>query len=418
MKNELIILKAKYIWGVLILVELISGCTKMDHTYADFLKGGEIIYSAKPKKIGLFSGNKRIKIRVALVSAPNVEKVAVYWNNRNSSVEWEVEADAMGDTTFVEGIINDITEGRHSFEFVTFDQQGNSSIKVDTVGVVYGEEYISTLKNRGFDRAEYSNNGMVIKWLDTPYETAIGVQIQYINSQGMPRTVDVPLDEFVTVVSERPLGDSIQIRTAYLPDKLAIDTFYSIFQTVMLVAPGPEPLDKSKFQSILLPGDAPQYPISSVSLENIWDDDLTGNSWYGTADSSGNPHWYTFDLGVKAQLTEYTVWQRGVISSLSLVYAHANMKKWEIWGSNDPDSDGGWENWTKLIESESFKPSGLPFGEVTEEDYEYALNGDTFTFSSGTPTVRFIRMKVYETWDPGKAHRSFLQEISFKGIVE
>ena len=118
------------------------------------------------------------------------------------------------------------------------------------------------------------------------------------------------------------------------------------------------------------------------------------------------------------QLTEYTIWQRGVISELGLVYAHANMKKWEIWGSNDPDPDGGWENWDKLVESESFKPSGLPFGEVTEEDYEYARNGDTFTFIPDASPVRYIRMKVFETWDPGKSHRSFLQEISFTGIME
>lgn len=410
-------LMSKYILGAFILCTMIN-CTRMDHTYADFLEGGEKVYSAKPRKIGLFAGNERIKMRIALVSAPNVEKVAVYWNNRNDSVAWEVEGVATGDTTFVEGIINDIAEGRHSFEFVTFDQKGNASIKVDTVGVVYGEEYRSTLINRSVESAKFSKEGMVITWLDAPYETAIGGQIQYINSSGVARTVDVPLEELVTKISERPLGDSIRIRTAYIPDDRAIDTFYTFFQAILVEIPGPEVLDKSKFQTILLPGDAPKYPIPDINPDNIWDDDLAGNSWYGTADSSGHPHWYTIDLGVTVQLTEYTIWQRGVISELGLVYAHANMKKWEIWGSNDPDPDGGWENWDKLVESESFKPSGLPFGEVTEEDYEYARNGDTFTFIPDASPVRYIRMKVFETWDPGKSHRSFLQEISFTGIVE
>ncbi len=408
----------KYVPVVLVFGFLISGCTKMDDTYSDFLKDGEKVYSAKPKKIEFFSGENRIKVQLALVSAPNVNKVTIYWNNRNKSVEWNVEPGSIGDTTFVDGIIDDIEEGRHSFEFVTTDKEGNRSIKVDTVGVVYGDDYISSLKNRGIKSAVSKRGGMEIKWLDTPYETAIGVEVHYKDDQGESFVVDVPLDEFVTEIMARPLGDSIRYRTSYLPDYKAIDTFYAAYQTIILTPPGPEALDKSLFESYPLPGDAETYPVAYVSLDNIWDDDITGNSWYGTADPAGNPHWFTFDMGVKAKLTEYTIWQRGVVSTLSLVYAHANMKKWELWGSNDPDADGGWGNWSRLIESESYKPSGLPFGEVAEEDYEYAKKGDTFTFSSDIPAVQYMRVKVFETWDPEKSTRSFLQEMSFKGIVE
>ncbi|MBY5957353.1 hypothetical protein KUV50_04340 [Membranicola marinus] len=414
MMNSLI----KYLFSALLAGLFFTACTKMDHTYAKFIEDGEKVYSAKPKTIDFFPGNNRLKIRIGLVAAPNVNKINIYWNNRNNSVEWELEPDFSGDTTFFDGIIDDIEEGRHTFEFVTSDKAGNHSIKVDTVGMVYGEDYISSLKNRGVKSAVAKREGMEIKWFDTPYETAIGVEIHYQNTVGEQSVVDVSLDEFNTVIEGRPAGDSIRYRTAYLPDSNAIDTFYAGFQTVHLTPPGPEPLDKSLFSSYPLPGDAENYPVSYVKLDNIWDDDITGNSWYGTADPAGNPHWFTFDLGVKAKLTEYTIWQRGVVSTLSLVYAHANMKKWELWGSNDPDADGGWENWTKLTESESHKPSGLPFGEVTPEDYEYAKKGDTFSFPSDVPAVKYIRVKVFETWDPGKSHRSFLQEMSFKGIAE
>ncbi|MBY5957359.1 hypothetical protein KUV50_04370 [Membranicola marinus] len=42
---------------------------------------------------------------------------------------------------------------------------------------------------------------------------------------------------------------------------------------------------------------------------------------------------------------------------------------------NDPHVVGHWKNWSKLAESESHKPSGLPLGEVILEDYEYANKG-------------------------------------------
>ena len=44
------------------------------------------------------------------------------------------------------------------------------------------------------------------------------------------------------------------------------------------------------------------------------------------------------------------------------------MKSWEIWGREDEPANSSWDGWTKLITCNSFKPSGKPVGENTDED--------------------------------------------------
>lgn len=402
----------KYLAIAIFLLLLLINCTKMDDTYSKFIQDGEKVYSVRPTRVKFYPGDKRIKLEIAMLSAPNLKKVRIYWNSRNDSIEWQIEPDLNNDTTFVMGIIDPIDEGRHTFEFITFDNLENNSVKKDTVGVVYGDIYKGSLKSRETQSAimDLESGQMKLKWSRVPDGNPVESELFYINMEGKTMRLKVPLDEFETYIVGRPRDDSIRFRTVYMPEDEAIDTFYTQLRSVKLTPP-PKLLDKSKFKPVILPTDAPAFGSGDMNV--IWDDNL--NTWWGTINQAGKPHWYTFDLGVKAKLTEYTIWQRGVINEHALVYAHANMKKWELWGSNDPDADGGWSNWTRLIESESHKPSSGSV--VTEEDYEYAEGGDTFIFSPHVPKVRYIRVKPLETWVASFSHRSFLSEMSFKGVV-
>src|SRR3546814_2004550 len=78
-----------------------------------------------------------------------------------------------------------------------------------------------------------------------------------------------------------------------------------------------EKLDKENFRPLILPTDAPKYKQSV--LTNLWSDNIEGygagtTGWYRTANGSGMPQHFTFDLGVKAKLGRYQLWQRGVAS--------------------------------------------------------------------------------------------------------
>lgn len=171
-------------------------------------------------------------------------------------------------------------------------------------------------------------------------------------------------------------------------------------------------IPKNGFQLVRLPTDTWQHTFN-YNIERIWDG-ITNNSenvWIVSA-SHPVPQWFTVDLGLSATLSRMKVYQRA-----NYPYIAPMIKEFEIYGSNNPGANGGWENWELLGTFTSVKPSGLPFGSTTTEDIQYAvINGEDFDFD-GTMTVpvRYIRFKTLGTWAEGGGVQT--SEISFWGQV-
>ena len=87
------------------------------------------------------------------------------------------------------------------------------------------------------------------------------------------------------------------------------------------------------------------------------------------------------------------------------------MKTFELYGSNNPSSDGSFNSWTLLGAYTSVKPSGLPVGQNTSADVAYAKAGEEFTIASGTPQSRYYRFKLLSNW--GNASFMTMAEITF-----
>lgn len=168
-------------------------------------------------------------------------------------------------------------------------------------------------------------------------------------------------------------------------------------------------LDKKKFKLLTLPGDA----TFTLPATNLWDDNLLYPNFLRTSTGSGIPHWYTFDLGEKAKLSRYVMMQRGAFDENSLLYSAGDPRLWEVWGSNDPAPDGSFEGWTKLLDCEGVKPSGAAIGQNTNDDIAQAQAGQEFTFGLDAPAVRYIRIKILQTW--GNADYMWMAELTFYG---
>lgn len=160
-------------------------------------------------------------------------------------------------------------------------------------------------------------------------------------------------------------------------------------------------LDRTKMKGVPLDGDAPLGYGGQVNY--LFDGNTTDNGkhYYHTGDEATMPQWFTFDMGVKAKISRLTWWMRQSTGSQLFYYALHNPRNVEIWGSNDPPSDGSWNNWILLAKHEQIKPSGLPVGQLSQADMDAAEAGETITFPLNTPAVRYIRFKTLRNWSNG-----------------
>lgn len=154
-------------------------------------------------------------------------------------------------------------------------------------------------------------------------------------------------------------------------------------------------LDKNLFRKVLLNTDVGDD--WGLPMENLWNGSYTGFWDMFHTQTKPFPMWFTFDMGITVKLSRITVWQRQTPAQ-DWIYNANNPKKFEIYGSNNPDPDGGWNNWTLLLTHEIVKPSGLPLGQVTQDDIAAAAKGEELTVPLDKQPVRYIRIKVLETF--------------------
>lgn len=146
-----------------------------------------------------------------------------------------------------------------------------------------------------------------------------------------------------------------------------------------------------------------------LTIDKIWNG-VTGNSTeFHTSPKVVWPQWFSFDLKVTSQLSRFKMYFR---TAPTMLYNAAVPKKWEVWGAAEkPTVDMA--TWTKLMDCESYKPSGFPVGLNSNDDKVYAEGGEDFTFPPGTPAVRYLRFKITETW--GGVDYFYISEVTFWG---
>jgi hypothetical protein len=155
--------------------------------------------------------------------------------------------------------------------------------------------------------------------------------------------------------------------------------------------------DRLKFRDASLPGDGPHYG-GGWALSNAWDGVWGRDQGYSSQGGTGVwPQSVTIDLGVTGQISRIRIHQR----MGAYVWSEGNLKNFEVWGCQTLDPTGSWDSWTKLMDCESVKPSGLPLGQTTNEDMDIAENGEDFLCPPSNPKVRYIRVKVLRTWAGG-----------------
>ena len=177
-------------------------------------------------------------------------------------------------------------------------------------------------------------------------------------------------------------------------------------------------LDKQLFSIVPMPGDE-SFSEYGFSANQIWDGSWS-NQWNcGHTNFLSLPHQLSIDLGQNVKLNRFKLYQRGG----SELYKHGNPREFRLYGREnldnlpiyDPCKPG--DGWILLGDFESFKPSGLPPGSNTEEDYLFQDNGEDFVFSleARKKNIRYIRFVNDRSWNNQMV--TVIGELSFWGGV-
>lgn len=185
-------------------------------------------------------------------------------------------------------------------------------------------------------------------------------------------------------------------------------------------------IPKNTWTHIILDGDnylAIELNRPEYRPEKAWDGIINNENMMFAPTPAPFPHWVTWDMGMTAIIGRLKIWHRGP-GTRAWINNPANVKKFELWGSMNPNPDGSWdETWIPLGSFECVKPSE---GEmVTDADHYYAnvegidfdMGVDEFSPDPFVP-VRFIRFKCNETFEGATpAGTYYLNEISFWGKI-
>jgi hypothetical protein len=117
--------------------------------------------------------------------------------------------------------------------------------------------------------------------------------------------------------------------------------------------------------------------------------------------SGSGPNMITFNTGVLAKLSR--IWIRHFPEGTRFYYL-TTMKRFEIYGSDNPNLNGALDNTWKLLGSYTVKkPSGLPYGTDDANDQATAAAGFSWEIDLAAPKVKYIRIRCLENFAGGTA---------------
>jgi hypothetical protein len=397
-------MQSKILFAFLIVpvcMAICSSCTRTTgDAYKKYLAGGEITYPGAADSVIVRAGYKRIQLSVILGNDPLVKKIRIFWNNGLDSVDAAVSHITGKDTINV--IIPNLIEGNYNFTVYTYDDAGHRSVAFLGSGIVYGDSYVASLTNRSLRSITQSKDGLQIflTWGGAA-EGDLGTEVDYIGFDGNSHKIIVPSGESTTTLPDYQENSLLTYQSLYKPDATAFELFSP--------APGQATLpaferqfDKANFAIVILPTDILEGGYGW--LENfIWDESYDPP---GFATQSQIPCWFTFDAGSSASLSRFKVWQAN-----DRLYDLESVKTFELYGSDNPNPDGSWGSWSLIGSYTSVKPSGLPVGQNTQSDIDFAKAGEEFTAPAGTPKFRYYRFKLLSNW--GGGNFMTMEEITF-----
>lgn len=381
---------------------MFQSCSDITDMQREYLDRGEKLYVGRIDSVKIRGGLNRVQMEGLLSYARTAERCVITWNDETR--EYLMKDIRKGDTARV--LIDNLKEGTYRFAIQTFDIAGNQSLKNEYYGYVYGEEYKMSQTKKFITEMKPEPDKMILFW--SLSDDAVKVDLSYETTDGKIKTLMLPGNVSQTDIPDWKKGGKIKTVTYTLPEKFAIDEI-KLDPTVLYFPTEVEyEVKKSNFKAAVLPTDIKGNAYGG-KIEGIWDgvEGSRESNRYHSGDKEGVPHHLTFDMGVYADLTRFTIAGRAD-------YANWNPKHFQLWGIDSlvgaettlPSTDANWEKealakgWTLLIDATNKVP----------EKNAYTLD------KSKTKNIRYVRYRVLEVFGPpviGSGAYGCVQEMTF-----
>lgn len=201
---------------------VIASCSKMDD-YLKYTGGKEMVYTGKVDSVKARSGRERVVITGLLTSDPNITRVKIFYNQRRDSILLDISRSLGVDTL---NVPVSLPEGSHNFEIISYDSKGTPSVKVLVTGRSYGATYQESLFNRVIKNAEKQGNDVFINLYSGDVASPF-TKFTYTDVNDKEKSVLVTNDSSRVVLKNYKSMSKFRMQTFFLPDTMAIDTFYA-----------------------------------------------------------------------------------------------------------------------------------------------------------------------------------------------
>lgn len=279
---------------------ILGSCSDMNELSDRFLSEGEIIYAAMVDTARIGSGEDAVKIEMK-ISTNRIKTVRIYWNEKNDSLDVQINNQTGNFTS----VIQNLDERSYIFHLVSIDNYGNRSLIYELSGRALGENYKNSMLNRNISSIYASITGeKILKWgnIDTSTLDAEFNEVNYTDVEGIEKKRMVPIKESETAISDIQPGSQIKFRTLYIPDEMAVDTFYTEFKEADLKYPPDYPLLKSEWRLAAYSDEiGPGDNAAANAIDNNYD-----NRWHSSG--SPYPHWLYIDLGGEVLISRVAAW--------------------------------------------------------------------------------------------------------------
>jgi hypothetical protein len=338
-----------------ILCIALSSCSKLNDLHDEYLANGEITYSAKVDRVGVYPGNKRAVLNITITSQ-RIETVRIYWNNYSDSIDLAVNS-RIG---VFEKMIENLEENDYLFYLVSFDKFKNKSLPFEASGTVYGDRFQNSLSNRRIQSLYIIDDILTVNWGGAP-ANALYSELIYTGKDGKEHFVPIPLDETSRSIDDFSSG--LQYRTLFMPETTAIDTFRTEWRHVNEI-PVKHPIDGWSVVENTGGQHGDMSPDRSIDGNPM-------STWHTNA-SLNFPYYIIIDFGKSLQIDGIVFQNR--LDDLSGGTNWPKKVKWEA--SNDL------VNWVTI----------LSLDEMTNTKDELWLSCTTPT------TARYLKFNMYSGW--------------------